>query len=80
MGGSQRRDHYVDPVAVGELIVSIANLAWTLYLGLRTKTAKPTSEVVARSVRVELRRRGETDPAALDTITAFSCRSTITQR
>lgn len=68
-GGSQRRDQYIDSVAAGELIVSIANLAWTVYLGLKSKTAKPAPEVVTRSVRVELRNRGEGDVSEQDKIT-----------
>jgi hypothetical protein len=50
---------YVDPVSLAILIVSIASLAWTVYGDLRKRTAKPAAEVVARTVRVTLRDRGE---------------------
>ena len=61
-GGPARRDQYVDPVEVGSLIVSTASLAWSVYTGLKAKTAKPPREVVERAVRVELRARGQADP------------------
>jgi hypothetical protein len=69
VGGSQRRDQYIDPVSVAGLIVSIADLAWGVYIRLRDKAAKPAPEVVARTVRVEMRSRGEGDPAVQDKIT-----------
>lgn len=31
----ERIDHFADPVAIGGLIVSVANLAWVVYEGLR---------------------------------------------
>jgi hypothetical protein len=64
-----RPDQYFDPVSLGSLIVSIASLAWTVYTGLKTKTPNPPPEVVARSVRVELRTRGDAIPAPTEKIT-----------
>jgi hypothetical protein len=52
---------YVDPVALASLIVDIAALAWTAYHDLRKRTAKPTAEVVARTVRVTRRDQGQAD-------------------
>jgi hypothetical protein len=54
-----RLEQYIDPVSLGGLIVSIATLAWTVYTGLRKTTPDPSSDVIARTVRVELRTRGD---------------------
>ena len=50
-------DRFIDPVALGSLIVSIASLAWTIYSGRAKKAQKPTPEVLAREVRVAQRTR-----------------------
>jgi hypothetical protein len=50
---------YVDPIALGTLIVSAATLAWTIYRDLKVRTPQqPSRDVVARALRVKLR-----DPA-----------------
>jgi hypothetical protein len=61
-GAEQRREQYIDPVSLGSLIVGIASLAWSVYTTLRQKTPKPSPDVVTRSVRVELRNRGDETP------------------
>jgi hypothetical protein len=43
--------------------LSIANLAWTVYTDLKKKTPHPSPDVVAQTLRVELRDAGELDPA-----------------
>ncbi len=53
-GSRQRSEQYLDPVALAALIVSAAQLAWTLYSDLKTKRPQPSREVLARRVRVEL--------------------------
>jgi hypothetical protein len=50
-----RPDRYLDPISLGGLIVSVATLAWTVYKDLKAKTPTPSPDVVARTVRVELR-------------------------
>jgi hypothetical protein len=50
---------YVDPVVVASLIVAIASLAWTVYTDLRKRTARPSAEVVARTVRVTRQDQGQ---------------------
>jgi hypothetical protein len=55
----QRLERYFDPVSLGSLIVSIASLAWSVYIGLKQKTPNPVPDVLARSVRVELRTSGD---------------------
>ena len=52
---------YADPVALAGLIVAIASLAWTVYTDLRKRTARPSAEVVARTVRVTWRDQGQAD-------------------
>ena len=54
--------YLVDPVSLASLIVGIASLAWTVYTELRTRTAQPAPEVVARTVRARLRDSGQTAP------------------
>lgn len=66
--GSPARDRYADPVSIGALVVSIATLAWTIYTDLRKRTPAPAPEVVARTVRVELRDSGGLDPTARDRV------------
>jgi hypothetical protein len=53
-GAEPARDRYVDPIALGALIVSVAQLAWTVYSDRRRHGPEPASEVLARAVRVEL--------------------------
>jgi hypothetical protein len=60
---------FIDPISVAGLIVAIATLAWTVYNDLRTKTANPAPETVARGVRIRLRERGESRRAEADRIT-----------
>ncbi len=51
-GASPKR--YFDPISLGSLIVSVASLAWTVLRDLRRERAKPSPDVVARRVRVQL--------------------------
>jgi hypothetical protein len=67
-GSVPRPDQYLDPVSLAGLIVSAASLAWTVYADLKTRTAKPAPEVVARAVRVRLEHAGEHEPAERDHI------------
>ena len=52
---------YADPIALASLIVAIASLAWTVYTDLRKRTARPTADVVARTVRVIRHDQGQAD-------------------
>jgi hypothetical protein len=65
-GSVPRPDQYLDPVSLAGLIVSAASLAWTVYADLKTRTAKPAPEVVARTVRVRLEHAGEHESALRD--------------
>jgi hypothetical protein len=76
-GASQQPDRYLDPVSLGSLIVSIATLAWTAYTDLKARTATPASEVVARTVRVQLEPPGELPPDQRDRIIAVTVEETI---
>jgi hypothetical protein len=57
-GGDQRPDRYVDLVALGSLIVSVATLAWTVYNDQRNRAAErgaePEADSIARQVRITL--------------------------
>ena len=54
----RRPDQFVDPIALGSLIVAVATLAWTVYKDLRSKdpAAAPSPQVVTRTVTTQLRR------------------------
>jgi hypothetical protein len=67
-GSPPRPEQYLDPISLGALIVSIASLAWTVYTDLKKKTPQPSSDVVARTVRVQLPNTGELDSARRDHI------------
>ncbi|HWM99313.1 MAG TPA: hypothetical protein VNO54_19910 [Streptosporangiaceae bacterium] len=71
---------YVDPVALASLIVAIASLAWTVYTDLKERTAKPSAELVSRTVRVTRRDQGQADApdhiievVVTETIRAVAC-------
>jgi hypothetical protein len=55
-------EQFVDPIALGSLIVAIATLAWTIYSDLRKEKPDVAPEVAERELRVELRRFGEGGP------------------
>lgn len=59
---------YVDPIALAALIVSASQLAWQIYADIRSRNAKPSPEVVARSVRVQLVDTTEIEPADRDRV------------
>jgi hypothetical protein len=61
-------DRYLDPISLGALIVSIATLAWTVYIDLTKKTPTPSTDVMARAVRVRLHDTTDLDPATRDRI------------
>jgi hypothetical protein len=67
-GPTRVPDRFVDPVSLGGLVVSVATLAWTIYTDLKSKTAKPEPDIVARHVRVELRQQAGSAPAHLERI------------
>ncbi len=52
-------ERYLDPVALGALVVSVASLAWSIYTDLKQKTPNPSPDVLARAIRVQIR---ETTP------------------
>jgi hypothetical protein len=68
-GTSPRPEQYFDPVSLSTVIVSIATLAWTIYTDLKNKNPNPAPDVVARTVRVELRRHEGTGGVAEEEIT-----------
>ena len=63
-----RPEQYFDPVSLGALIVAAATLGWTVYRDLRQRTPNPAPDLVARTVRVELRESDATDPTQRDRI------------
>jgi hypothetical protein len=65
---ARRPEQYFDPISLAGLIVSVAALAWNVYTDLRKRTAQPSPEVLARTVRVQLRSPDATDPEQRDRI------------
>ena len=63
-----RDDRYLDPVALAALIVSAAQLAWSVYVDLLMRTAQPAPGALARRVRVELAERTEIEPGVRDRV------------
>jgi hypothetical protein len=56
--------HEYDPVAIGALIVSIAQLAWTIYSDHRTKAPDAPPEHLELVLRNEIRREVELTPSS----------------
>lgn len=54
-GTERASEQYIDVVSCASLVVSVATLAWTIYQDIRRQKAKPSSEVMARRIRVETR-------------------------
>jgi hypothetical protein len=67
-GAFPRPERYFDPVSLGGLTVSIATLAWTIYKDIRKTAPRPSHEVLARRIRVQLSDADELDPAKRDRI------------
>jgi len=61
-------EQYLDPISLGALIVSAASLAWTIYTDLKTRTSRPSPQVIARRVRIELADRVPIEPTERDRI------------
>ncbi|KOX21727.1 hypothetical protein ADK67_25520 [Saccharothrix sp. NRRL B-16348] len=60
-------NQYLDPIALGSLIVSVATLAWTVYNDVRDKSPKPSREAITERVRAGLS-TDDPSPADLDKI------------
>jgi hypothetical protein len=56
-------------VGAAGLVVSIAQLAWSIISDQRTHTAKPSHEAIARQVRITMRQRDKPMPPDTDRIT-----------
>jgi hypothetical protein len=76
-GTSAPPTQYADPTDLSILIVAIATLAWTVYRDLRTKTDKPSTEVVTRSVQVQLRETYTTDLAKHEQAVTITIEETV---
>lgn len=57
-----RPERYVDPVSLGALIVAVADLAWSIHTQHKSRSAAPTAELIARTIRVSLQQT-DTTPA-----------------
>ncbi|RSM57779.1 hypothetical protein DMB66_31645 [Actinoplanes sp. ATCC 53533] len=63
-----RPEQYLDPVAIGGLIVSVATLAWTIYKDLTKTTPEPAPHVITRTIRLQLPASTDINPADRDRI------------
>jgi len=50
---------YLDPVAVGALIVAIAQLGYQIYSDHKSNGQEPTRETIAQAIRIERRRHSD---------------------
>ena len=50
---------YIDPVALGALIVAIAQFAYQVYTDRKKKGQEPTRESVAQATRIERRKHSD---------------------
>jgi hypothetical protein len=60
-------DQYVDATSLASLIVAAADLAWSVYAELRTKTSKPAPAIIQR-LRVELTESREIESTERDRV------------
>lgn len=70
--GDRRPDQFVDPVALGSLIVAVATLAWTVYKDIRAQNpaTAPNPRVVTRTVTTRLRRKRSLTREEIEIVTA----------
>lgn len=54
-----------DPMAIGALVVAIAQLAWSVYDSYRKKTPEAAPEHYQRVIRNEVRREVEATPSSI---------------
>lgn len=52
-------DQYFDPVALGALIVAIAQFGYQIYTDRKNKGQHPTREAIAQAIRIERRKHGD---------------------
>ena len=65
-----RSSRFLDPIALATLIVTIAQLAWTIYTDKRDHAAEPPPpEALARQVRIALREQDIALPDGTEHIT-----------
>ncbi|HEX3963611.1 MAG TPA: hypothetical protein VHZ03_44400 [Trebonia sp.] len=50
---------YVDPIALGALIVAIAQFGYQVYTDRKNKEQKPTREAIAQAIRIERRKHSD---------------------
>jgi len=50
-----KASRYLDPIAVGSLIVSAASLAWTVAVDLRSRHPRPPVGEIRRTILIHLR-------------------------
>ena len=74
---SVRPDRYFDPISLGGLIVSIASLAYTAYVDLKARTPNPSTDVIARTIRVKLDDISQVDIDQRDRIIAVTVEETV---
>jgi hypothetical protein len=64
-------------IAVAALIVSVAQLAWTIYTDLRRQTPHPDPEVLKRRIRVEIEPPDQVSAEDRDRIITVVVRETL---
>lgn len=59
MGDQTAPDRFVEPIALGALIVSITQLGYQIYSDRRKKRQQPTREGIAGVIRIERHKHGD---------------------
>jgi hypothetical protein len=76
-GGREKHktpDQYIDPIAVGALIVAIAQFGYQVYTDRKKRGQNPTREGIAQAIRIERRKRSELTGEEIEIIEIISAK------
>ena len=65
---------FVDPVAVGALIVAIAQFGYQVYTDRKSKGQRPARETIAQAIRIERREHGDLSDTETEIIEIVSAK------
>lgn len=73
-GKQKTPDQYIDPIAVGALIVAIAQFGYQVYTDRKKRGQNPTREGIAQAIRIERRKRSELTGEEIEIIEIISAK------
>lgn len=65
---------YLDPVAIGAVIVSVAQFGYQIYCDRKKDGRQPTREEIARGIRIERRRHSDLPGEEIEIINIVSAK------